>query len=31
VTARLTAAGIKAVPTGIDHGTVTAVADGKPF
>jgi poly(A) polymerase len=31
VTARLTAAGIKAIPTGIDHGTVTAVADGKPF
>ncbi len=26
--ARLTAAGIKAVPTGIAHGTVTAVADG---
>ncbi len=25
---RLTAAGIKAVPTGIAHGTVTAVADG---
>lgn len=24
-------AGIKAVPTGIDHGTVTAVVDGKPF
>lgn len=23
--------GIKAVPTGIDHGTVTLVADGKPF
>lgn len=22
---------IKAVPTGIDHGTITAVADGKPF
>jgi poly(A) polymerase len=31
VTERLTAAGIKAVPTGIDHGTVTAVAGGKPF
>lgn len=28
VVARLTAAGIKAVPTGIAHGTVTAVADG---
>jgi poly(A) polymerase len=27
----LTAAGLKAIPTGIDHGTVTAVADGKPF
>jgi len=24
-------AGLKAVPTGIDHGTVTAVADHKPF
>jgi poly(A) polymerase len=31
VTDALQAAGIKAVPTGIDHGTVTAVADGKPF
>lgn len=28
---RLTAAGIKAVPTGIAHGTITAVADGRPF
>jgi poly(A) polymerase len=27
----LTAAGLKAVPTGIDHGTVTAVSGGKPF
>lgn len=27
----LDAAGIKAVPTGIAHGTVTAVAKGKPF
>jgi len=27
----LAAAGIKAVPTGIDHGTVTAVVDGRPF
>ncbi len=27
---RLEAAGIKAVPTGIDHGTVTAVSDGQP-
>jgi poly(A) polymerase len=31
VTRRLKAAGIKAVPTGIDHGTVTAVANGRPF
>ena len=30
-TAALEAAGLKAVPTGIDHGTVTAVAGGKPF
>lgn len=28
VIARLEIAGIKAVPTGIDHGTVTAVSDG---
>jgi len=28
---RLEKAGIKAVPTGIDHGTVTAVCDGHPF
>lgn len=28
---RLTKAKIKAVPTGIDHGTVTAVSDGHPF
>lgn len=27
---RLTAAKIKAVPTGLDHGTITAVSDGKP-
>ncbi len=27
----LEAAGIKAVPTGIDHGTITAVAGGTPF
>ena len=27
---RLAAAGIKAVPTGIGHGTVTAVAAGEP-
>jgi poly(A) polymerase len=25
------AAGLKAVPTGIDHGTITIVVDGKPF
>lgn len=25
------AAGVKAVPTGIDHGTVTLVSSGKPF
>jgi poly(A) polymerase len=31
VSARLTAAGINAVPTGIEHGTVTAVANGKPY
>jgi poly(A) polymerase len=31
VVARLDAAGIKVVPTGIAHGTVTAVADGQPF
>ena len=31
VTKKLTAAGIKAVPTGIDHGTITAVTDGKHF
>jgi poly(A) polymerase len=28
---RLEAAKIKAVPTGIDHGTITAVSDGHPF
>ena len=28
---RLEAAGTKAIPTGIDHGTVTAVSDGHPF
>lgn len=28
---RLEKAKIKAVPTGIDHGTVTAVSDGHPF
>ncbi len=31
VTAALTAAGLKAIPTGIEHGTVTAVADGRPY
>jgi poly(A) polymerase len=31
VTRRAVAAGIKAVPTGIDHGTVTLVIDGIPF
>lgn len=28
---RLTKVGIRVVPTGIDHGTVTAVVKGKPF
>jgi poly(A) polymerase len=31
VVERLERARIKAVPTGIDHGTVTAVSDGHPF
>ncbi|MDE1991636.1 MAG: CCA tRNA nucleotidyltransferase [Rhizobiaceae bacterium] len=31
VVERAKAAGIKAVPTGIAHGTVTLVIDGKPF
>ena len=31
VVTRLEVAGHKAVPTGIDHGTVTAVINGKPF
>lgn len=31
VAQRLEAAGLKAVPTGIEHGTITAVANGKPF
>lgn len=31
VVRRLEEAKIKAVPTGIDHGTVTAVSDGHPF
>ncbi|MDX2221164.1 MAG: CCA tRNA nucleotidyltransferase [Rhodospirillaceae bacterium] len=31
VMARLAAAGIKAIPTGVEHGTVTAVVDGRSF
>jgi poly(A) polymerase len=31
VTKRLTAAGLGAVPTGIEHGTITAISSGKPF
>ncbi len=31
VTGALQAAGLKAVPTGVEHGTVTAVSGGKPF
>jgi poly(A) polymerase len=31
VTAALRRAGLKAVPTGVEHGTVTAVADHRPF
>jgi poly(A) polymerase len=31
VIAALEAAGIKAIPTGIAHGTITAVARGRPF
>ncbi|MDB5422903.1 MAG: tRNA nucleotidyltransferase/poly(A) polymerase, partial [Phenylobacterium sp.] len=31
VIAALRAAGLKAVPTGVEHGTVTAVSGGKPF
>lgn len=31
VTQALRAAGLKAVPTGIDHGTITAVAKRRPF
>lgn len=31
VTAALVAAGLKAVPTGIEHGTVTGISAGKPF
>jgi len=29
--AAVTATGIEAIPTGIAHGTITVVADGKPF
>jgi tRNA nucleotidyltransferase/poly(A) polymerase len=31
VSERARAAGLKVVPTGIEHGTVTVVADGRPF
>lgn len=31
VTRRALAAGLKAVPTGIEHGTVTLVAEGEPY
>jgi len=31
VTRRLKAAGLDAIPTGIEHGTVTAVSSGKPY
>ena len=31
VTRRAAAAGLKAIPTGAEHGTVTVVIDGKPF
>lgn len=31
VIALLTGAGIKAIPTGIEHGTVTAVVESRPF
>jgi len=31
VVKRLQGQGIKAVPTGIDHGTITAVVNGKPY
>lgn len=27
----LSAAGLKSVPTGVEHGTVTAIAEGRPF
>lgn len=31
VTRRLVSAGIRAIPTGLAHGTITAVADGRAF
>jgi poly(A) polymerase len=31
VTQALEAAGLRAIPTGIEHGTVTAIADRRPF
>jgi poly(A) polymerase len=31
VAKRLTAAGLGAVPTGVEHGTITAISSGKPF
>jgi poly(A) polymerase len=31
VVARCEAAGLKTVPTGIEHGTVTVIAEGRPF
>ena len=31
VVKRLEDAGLKSVPTGIEHGTITAIAQGKPF
>jgi poly(A) polymerase len=31
VQSRITRAGLKAIPTGIDHGTITAVIGGRPF
>ena len=31
VVRRAEAAGLKAVPTGVEHGTVTVVVDGRPF
>jgi len=31
VTRAVEAAGLRAVPTGVDHGTITAIAGGQPF